>query len=90
MWHFINTIDALAEKQSKKFNSTGINPNSNISENLSTITISKKVILDHEVRIIISDNAMGMIETFRNKISDPFFATQPIGSGSGTESRIIY
>ncbi|MCL2933984.1 MAG: hypothetical protein MGG11_17570 [Trichodesmium sp. MAG_R03] len=54
-------------------------------ENLPTITISEKVVLYHKFRIIISDNAIGIIETLRNKISDPFFATQPIGIGSGTD-----
>ena len=44
MRHFINAIDALAQKQSKKFNDLGINPNSDTQENLLSITIGIKVI----------------------------------------------
>uniref|UniRef100_UPI0034245161 PAS domain-containing sensor histidine kinase n=1 Tax=Okeania sp. SIO2F4 TaxID=2607790 RepID=UPI0034245161 len=85
-----NAIDALAEKRSQKFNSTGINQNSDIPENLPTITISTKVISSQEVRIIIADNGMGMTETVRNKIFDPFFTTKPIGSGTGLGLSISY
>ena len=44
MRHFINAIDPLAQKQSKKFNYLGINPNSDTQENLFSITIGLKVI----------------------------------------------
>jgi len=85
-----NAIDALAEKRSQKFNPNGMNQNSDIPENLPTITISTKVISSQEVRIIISDNGMGMKETVRNKIFDPFFTTKPIGSGTGLGLSISY
>ena len=44
MRHFINAIDPLAQKQSKKFNYLEINPNSDTQENLFSITIGIKVI----------------------------------------------
>ncbi len=85
-----NGIDALAEKRSKKINSTEINQNSDILDDLPTITISTKVLSSQEVRIIISDNGMGMTETVRQKIFDPFFTTKPIGSGTGLGLSISY
>ncbi len=85
-----NAIDALAEKRSKKFNPTGMNQNSDIPENLPTITISTKIISSQQVRLIIADNGMGMTETVRNKIFDPFFTTKTIGSGTGLGLSISY
>ncbi len=85
-----NAIDALAEKRSKNFNPTGINQNSDIFDNLPTITISTKVISSQEVAIIIADNGMGVTETVRNKIFDPFFTTKRIGSGTGLGLSISY
>ncbi|NEQ41590.1 MAG: GAF domain-containing protein, partial [Okeania sp. SIO3I5] len=85
-----NAIDALAEKRSQKFNPSGMNQNSDIPESLPTIIINTKVISSQAVRIIISDNGMGMTETVRNKIFDPFFTTKPIGSGTGLGLSISY
>ncbi|MGD1703972.1 PAS domain-containing sensor histidine kinase [Dapis sp. BLCC M229] len=85
-----NAIDALAEKRNKNLNPTGINQNSDILDNLPTITISTKVISSQEVAIIIADNGMGVTETVRNKIFDPFFTTKRIGSGTGLGLSISY
>ena len=41
------------------------------------------VLADDEVKIKISDNGCGIAESDMNRIYDPFFTTQEVGSGTG-------
>jgi Signal transduction histidine kinase regulating C4-dicarboxylate transport system len=54
------------------------------------ITISTQKIQDHQVKISIADNGLGMSSEVRQRIFDPFFTTKPVGSGTGLGLSISY
>ncbi|WP_066424653.1 MASE1 domain-containing protein [Anabaena sp. 4-3] len=71
-----NAIDALeASDQGRSF--------SDISANLTTISIQTCQIHTNRVMITISDNGIGIPEEMRSKIFDPFFTTKAVGEGTG-------
>jgi two-component system, NtrC family, sensor kinase len=45
---------------------------------------------DERVRVIISDNGIGMTEEVRTRLYDPFFTTKPVGEGTGLGMAIVY
>ncbi len=45
---------------------------------------------DGQLSVIIQDNGMGMPETVRSQIFNPFFTTKPIGKGTGMGLSISY
>ena len=42
------------------------------------------------IRIIVSDNGMGIPDIVKDKIFDPFFTTKPVGQGQGLGLAISY
>lgn len=56
----------------------------------STIWISTQMQAKERVRITIADNGIGMPETLRSRIFNPFFTTKPIGKSTGLGLSISY
>jgi signal transduction histidine kinase len=78
-----NAVDALEESnQGRSFQDICDNPN--------TIWIQTCQIDTHQVRIIISDNGIGIPEEICSKLFDPFFTTKPVGKGTGLGLFISY
>lgn len=50
----------------------------------------KTMRMGDRVRILMSDNAMGMPAAVQAKIFDPFFTTKPVGKGTGLGMSISY
>ncbi|MBS0015114.1 MAG: GHKL domain-containing protein [Arthrospira sp. SH-MAG29] len=73
-----NAIDALEDCQ-KNYKKADL-----------TILIDTKKIEDNHVQIIIEDNGMGVPETIKDKIFNPFFTTKEIGKGTGLGLSICY
>ena len=78
-----NAIDALEERLSRL-------TAEEISTNPSTITIVTSVTDNNNVKISISDNAMGIPDTVKPRLFDPFFTTKPVGKGTGLGLAISY
>jgi two-component system NtrC family sensor kinase len=55
-----------------------------------TIRIRTEVADAKYVRIVFSDNGLGMTETVRKRLFDPFFTTKPVGKGTGMGMSISY
>ncbi|MEH2113848.1 MASE1 domain-containing protein [Nostoc sp.] len=71
-----NAVDGLEESnQGRSFPDILANPN--------TIWIKTRQIDTNQVKIIISDNGIGIPKEIRSKLFDPFFTTKPIGKGTG-------
>ncbi|MEG4319180.1 MULTISPECIES: AAA family ATPase [unclassified Microcoleus] len=70
-----NAIDALEESNiGRKFNEIKANPN--------RIAI-QTLVVDNQVKIMITDNGMGMSESVKQKIFDHLFTTKGVGKGTG-------
>ncbi|MGC9505025.1 hybrid sensor histidine kinase/response regulator [Baaleninema sp.] len=54
------------------------------------ITIRTNRVEDNEIEIAIADTGMGMEESVRSQIFNPFFTTKPIGKGTGMGLAIGY
>jgi two-component system, NtrC family, sensor kinase len=54
-----------------------------------TVTISTQLI-DNQIVIKVKDNGMGMPESVRAKVFQPFFTTKPTGSGTGLGLSLAY
>ncbi|WP_375471210.1 sensor histidine kinase [uncultured Nostoc sp.] len=71
-----NAVDGLEESnQGRSFPDILANPN--------TIWIKTRQIDTNQVKIIISDNGIGIPKEIRSKLFDPFFTTKPVGKGTG-------
>ena len=77
-----NAIDAIEELYAKR------TPQEN-QHHPGCITICTSII-NHWVKISISDDGLGMTEQVKNKIFNPFFTTKPIGKGTGLGMSISY
>ncbi|MHC5725757.1 MAG: sensor histidine kinase, partial [Nostoc sp.] len=78
-----NAVDALEESnQGRSF--------PEISANLNAISIQTRQIDTNQVRIMISDNGIGISKEIRSKLFDPFFTTKPVGKGTGLGLFISY
>ena len=78
-----NAVDALREREKKCC----------IAEreaNPSQMEITTSIIYGNWVRISIKDNGLGMNETVKGKIFNPFFTTKPVGHGTGLGLSISY
>jgi two-component system, NtrC family, sensor kinase len=69
-----NAIDALEE----------------VRENPGQITIQTSLVDSEWVKIVISDNGIGMPESVLQRIFDPFFTTKSVGKGTGMGMSISY
>ncbi len=69
-----NAIDALKE----------------LNANYKPTIIIRTELQEQKVLIRIADNGVGMSESVKNKIFNPFFTTKPIGSGTGLGLSISY
>ncbi|WP_264323982.1 sensor histidine kinase [Romeriopsis navalis] len=78
-----NAIDAIDEMNVNRTYQT-------IKANPSQITVQTTVIGANQVKITISDNALGMPEIVREQIFDPFFTTKTVGKGTGMGMPISY
>lgn len=76
-----NAIDALEEQSNQR---------SSEHNYTSQIKISTRVIAEQQVRICIADNGIGMSESVRSRLFNPFFTTKPIGKGTGLGLSISY
>ncbi|NJN55985.1 MAG: HAMP domain-containing protein [Leptolyngbyaceae cyanobacterium SL_5_9] len=66
-----NAIDAIHEQQSQHPGYMG------------QIQIRIGVVNDGWIRVLITDNGIGITDEIRAKLFDPFFTTKPIGKGTG-------
>ena len=78
-----NAIDAIEEANAKR-------NYSEIKENPSQISIQTSLIDSNWIKISISDNGIGMSESVRKHIFDPFFTNKAIGKGTGLGMSISY
>ena len=78
-----NAIDALDDYNSKRnIEDIKLNPN--------YIKISTNLTANKHIRIIISDNGIGIPEKIKSKLFDPFFTTKDVGKGTGLGLCISY
>ncbi|MEP6490387.1 ATP-binding protein [Microcoleus vaginatus GB2-A3] len=78
-----NAVDAVRERDQKL--SIG-----EIEANPSQIVITTSILSENWTRISIKDNGLGMNETVKGKIFNPFFTTKPVGHGTGLGLSISY
>ncbi|MEG4408563.1 ATP-binding protein [Microcoleus sp. MON2_D5] len=78
-----NAVDAVRERDQKL--SIG-----EIEANPSQIVITTSIFSENWTRISIKDNGLGMDETVKGKIFNPFFTTKPVGHGTGLGLSISY
>ncbi|MEM9805001.1 MAG: response regulator [Cyanobacteria bacterium P01_D01_bin.56] len=78
-----NAIDALEEASTKKtFQDMTKYPNQ--------ISVQTSVVDSHWIKIVISDNGLGMPDSISNRIFEPFFTTKTLGKGTGMGMPISY
>ena len=75
-----NAIDALEEHGVGSAN----------GESKPTITITTEQVDEHQVRIAIADNSIGMPATVQARIFEPFYTTKDVGKGTGMGLSISY
>ncbi|MBD1866528.1 HAMP domain-containing protein [Cyanobacteria bacterium FACHB-471] len=78
-----NAIDALEEVNVKR-------TFEEIKENPNQINIQTSTIDSEWIKILISDNGIGLHKSVRNRIFDPFFTTKSVGKGTGMGMSITY
>lgn len=78
-----NAVDALREREQKR-------SLDEIEANPSQIVITTSIISENWARISIKDNGLGMNESVKGKIFNPFFTTKPVGNGTGLGLSISY
>lgn len=78
----VNAVDVLEEMQSEG--------NKESDQTQSCITISTSRVGLDWIQITIMDNGVGMADTTRQHIFNPFFTTKPIGKGTGMGMSISY
>ncbi|BAU11566.1 integral membrane sensor signal transduction histidine kinase [Leptolyngbya sp. NIES-3755] len=75
-----NAIDALEQSNRGK----------TFHEISNCITISTRTIPNDQVQVIIEDNGIGMCETVKQQIFNPFYTTKPVGKGTGLGLAVSY
>ncbi|GAA6623708.1 AAA family ATPase [Scytonema sp. NUACC26] len=73
-----NGIDAIDEKLKQKASISGI------------IQLRTRVRNSKQIVVEISDNGIGMSESVRQQLFNPFFTTKPVGKGTGLGLAISY
>ena len=71
-----NAIDALEEVENK--------------QNILKITIRTSLVDANWIEIAIADNGVGIPESVKTKVFNPFFTTKPVGKGTGMGLAISY
>lgn len=71
-----NAIDALEEVENK--------------QNILRITIRTSLVDANWIEIAIADNGVGIPESVKTKVFNPFFTTKPVGKGTGMGLAISY
>ncbi|MEM6436374.1 MAG: ATP-binding protein [Cyanobacteria bacterium P01_D01_bin.115] len=79
-----NAIDALEDAYEKQ------KTEANSGQEPLQITISTSITDDQWVEIAIADNGLGIPETVKQQIFNPFFTTKPVGKGTGMGMSISY
>ncbi len=78
-----NAIDALEEKHQRHQSYSHPEPYPEAAIAAPTITIHTTLMNSHWISVRITDNGMGMTETTRTKLFNPFFTTKSVGKGTG-------
>ncbi|HEY9612388.1 sensor histidine kinase [Allocoleopsis sp.] len=78
-----NAIDALSQASLQRANKA--NKNSFL-----TIIIRTQILEKNQVKISIKDNGLGMNESVKAKLFQPFFTTKEVGQGTGLGLSISY
>lgn len=79
-----NARDAMDERESQL---TGAEARGRYQKRLE---IGLERASNHEVRLWIADNGVGMNESMRDRIFQPFWTTKPVGKGTGLGLSITY
>ena len=82
-----NAFYAVTEK--KKADTDGTSRENREGEYQPTVIVSTQNI-DNQILIKVNDNGMGMPESVRAKVFQPFFTTKPTGSGTGLGLSLAY
>jgi two-component system, NtrC family, sensor kinase len=78
-----NAIDAVEEANSKRTHLEG-------KETPGQITIRTSVMNSSWIKVVITDNGIGMPESIQKRMFDPFFTTKSVGKGTGMGMPISY
>ena len=78
-----NAVDVLEESAQNR-------PADAQSAQPAMIWISTQVKAEGWVQFVITDNGLGMPETVRSRVFNPFFTTKPVGKGTGLGLSISY
>ncbi|MBL1178837.1 MHYT domain-containing protein [Pantanalinema sp. GBBB05] len=79
----VNAIDALEEADAKR-------TSQDIQEHPSQIKICTSIVGKNWVKITIADNGIGIPESIKQQIFNPFFTTKAVGKGTGMGLSISY
>jgi signal transduction histidine kinase len=77
----VNAIDVLEEAARQNLGDHRMDDSRDIWSGV--ISISTQVTASNQAQIVISDNGLGISETVRSNMFNPFFTTKPIGQGTG-------
>ena len=67
----------------------GLEPSQSLDTYTPSVTVSTQQ-LDNQIVIKVKDNGMGMPESVRAKVFQPFFTTKPTGQGTGLGLSLAY
>lgn len=83
----VNAIDALDEKANRFAEAASTTPAKTF---VPQIVLRTEVAGSDRVRIQIADNGIGIPDSVKRRMLDPFFTTKPVGKGTGLGMSISY